>query len=78
MAFDAKKLRELRKGAGLSMRALADKAGVGPTTIYELERGGSPYPRMETVSKIAAALSKRETVFFAAVNRETDKTPPAA
>lgn len=78
MAFDAKKLRELRHSAGLSMQALAKKAGVGPTSVWMLESGNTPYPHMGTVAKLAVALGESEAVFFAAPNRQTDNTQAAS
>jgi transcriptional regulator with XRE-family HTH domain len=49
------RLKALREAAGLSQRALADRAGVAPETVARLERDRTP-PRAGTVRKVAAAL----------------------
>lgn len=49
------KLRQLREDRALSMRELADLAGVGHNTIYRIERGQTnTLPR--TVRRLAEAL----------------------
>ena len=48
-------LREARLQALLSMRQLASKAGVSPTTIYLLE-SGQHSPHLLTIYKISRAL----------------------
>jgi transcriptional regulator with XRE-family HTH domain len=48
-------LREARLQALLSMRQLARKAGVSPTTIYLLERGQHS-PHLLTIYKVSRAL----------------------
>ena len=48
-------LLETRSKQLLSIRDLADKAGVAPGTIVRIEAGGAP-PRFVTMRKIAAAL----------------------
>jgi transcriptional regulator with XRE-family HTH domain len=48
-------LRELRSQRLLSIRDLADQAGVAPGTIVRIE-AGEPLPRFVTMRKIAAAL----------------------
>ena len=48
-------LRELRSRRLLSIRDLADQAGVAPGTIVRIE-AGEPLPRFVTMRKIAAAL----------------------
>ena len=48
-------LRQLRQGAGLTQRELADLAEVSPGTVYRLESGlRGAYP--VTVRKLASAL----------------------
>lgn len=47
--------REIRVYKGLSMAALAEKAGVGESTIYMLEKERG-YPRIDTVMLIAEGL----------------------
>ena len=48
-------LRELRSRRLLSIRDLADQAGVASGTIVRIE-AGEPLPRFVTMRKIAAAL----------------------
>jgi predicted ATPase/transcriptional regulator with XRE-family HTH domain len=49
-------LRDHRRAAGLTQEELAERAGVSPRSISELERGGSHIPRRDTVSLLARAL----------------------
>jgi predicted ATPase/transcriptional regulator with XRE-family HTH domain len=49
-------LRRLRLRAGLSQEALAERAGVGLSTIAALEHGDRPRPRPATVALLAQAL----------------------
>ena len=48
-------LRRIREERGLSQRALADRAGVVKSTIYEAE-AGRHIPRIQTLEKLADAL----------------------
>jgi len=48
-------LRRIREKRGLSQRALADRAGVVKSTIYEAEVGRH-IPRIQTLEKLADAL----------------------
>ena len=49
------KLKELREARALSLRELANEAGVGHNTIYRIEHGqGNVFPR--TVRRLAKAL----------------------
>ena len=50
-----KRLAALRHSHKISQRALADKAGVSPTLVVNIENGhGSP--KVETLAKILAAM----------------------
>lgn len=49
-------LRDIRLGRALSQRDLAEKAGVAPKTIVDLELGRNE-PRLRTMRLIAQALS---------------------
>jgi len=49
-------LEHIRRLRGLSQRELAEKAGVSPATVYELEVGKRPTPRPSTLRKLAGAL----------------------
>jgi transcriptional regulator with XRE-family HTH domain len=55
MEIDVEKLKELRETRALSLRELANEAGVGHNTIYRIEHGqGNALPR--TVRRLAKAL----------------------
>jgi transcriptional regulator with XRE-family HTH domain len=55
MEIDMARLKELREDQALSIRELADMAGVSRTTIWNLEKtGGKPHPR--TIRKLSEAL----------------------
>jgi transcriptional regulator with XRE-family HTH domain len=55
MEIDMEKLKELRETRALSLRELANEAGVGHNTIYRIEHGqGNAHPR--TVRRLAKAL----------------------
>jgi transcriptional regulator with XRE-family HTH domain len=47
-------VRTVRKESGLSVRALADAAGVASSTVHRIERGDIS-PTVETLDRIAAA-----------------------
>src|SRR5258708_4612126 len=49
-------LREHRRAAGLTQEQLAERAGVSPRSISELERGGRHIPRRDTVALLVGAL----------------------
>jgi predicted ATPase/transcriptional regulator with XRE-family HTH domain len=49
-------LRDHRRAAGLTQEELAERAGVSPRSISEMERGGAQVPRRDTVGRLARAL----------------------
>lgn len=51
-------VRDRRKAAGLTQRALGELAGVGPRFVSELERG-KPTVRLDTVNKVLAVFGKQ-------------------
>ena len=51
-----KKLRQLRKLAGLTQEKLARRAGLVPTYVARIEAGTVKSPRIETRRKLAKAL----------------------
>ncbi len=53
--IDGEKLRELRERRFLSHRELAQRAGVSPTTVLNLEKEQAE-PQRRTIRKIAGAL----------------------
>jgi transcriptional regulator with XRE-family HTH domain len=52
----AQLLRDQRRAAGLTHEELAERAGVSPRSISELERGGAHIPRRDTVALLVRAL----------------------
>ena len=50
------RLREERRRAALTQGELAQKSGVGITTIVRIERGDITEPRVSTLRKLAHAL----------------------
>lgn len=44
------KIRECHKASGLTIRGLAEKAGISPTTIQNIETGKS-FPHLDTIAK---------------------------
>jgi transcriptional regulator with XRE-family HTH domain len=53
------RLRKERRKAALTQGELAEKAGVGITTIVRIERGDIEEPRVSTLRKLAEALEIR-------------------
>lgn len=51
----ARRLRELREAAGVSVAELAERTGLSRAALYNLENGAAP--SWETVQLIARALS---------------------
>ena len=56
MASLKDKLRRSRRRAALTQTELAEKSGVGITTITRIEAGHIPEPRVSTLRKLADAL----------------------
>lgn len=54
LGVSAVKIKVAREGAGLTIRALAEKAGLSTTTIQSAE-SGKAVPRVNTLEKIANA-----------------------
>jgi transcriptional regulator with XRE-family HTH domain len=50
------RIKELRTGRGLSIRKLAEEAGVSTETIYSLEHGRREFIWPRTAKKLADAL----------------------
>jgi transcriptional regulator with XRE-family HTH domain len=71
-------LRNLREERGLSLRELAQLAGIDHAYIYRLETGAKESPSDEILSKLIRALKapKREAemVRYLAAHSETDAT----
>ena len=54
---DVANLQELRINQGLSQRQLAEKAGLSPGAVWNLEKRGSGHP--DTLKKVADVLGVR-------------------
>ena len=50
-------VRDRRKAAGLTQRALSELAGTGPRAIWDLERGKATL-RMDVVNRVLAVFGK--------------------
>lgn len=53
-------LRGMRDVRGISMRSLADSAGMDPGYLSRLENGKTGAPKLDTVKKLAAALCNEQ------------------
>src|SRR5262249_11519279 len=65
-------VREHRRIPGLTQEELAERAGVSPRSISEVERGGAHVPRRDTVALLARALNlagSERSAFEALVQR---------
>ena len=50
-------VRDRRKAAGLTQRALSELAGVGPRAVWDLERGKATL-RLDVVNRVLAVFGK--------------------
>jgi ribosome-binding protein aMBF1 (putative translation factor) len=57
---------DLRTGAGLSQRALAERMGTTQSVISRLEEGGGARNRLDTLARVAVALGRHLVVSFPA------------
>ena len=55
---------ELRTGAGLSQRELAERMGTTQSVISRLEEGGGARNRLDTLGRVATALDRHLIVSF--------------
>lgn len=55
---------DLRTGAGLSQRALAERMGTTQSVISRLEEGGGARNRLDTLARVTAALGRHLVVSF--------------
>lgn len=67
-------LPSLRRQAGLSQRALAERAGLGRNTISRLEQGANA--RYETITLLAQALQIPPTRLIKAPRTRRPNSPP--
>jgi transcriptional regulator with XRE-family HTH domain len=71
-------LRGLRKAAGLTGAELAERAGLSPRGLNDLERGARTTPRRETVTLLADALhlqGEQRAHFLTAARRGNASSP---
>jgi transcriptional regulator with XRE-family HTH domain len=59
---DGARLRQLRRQHGLSVAGLADKAGIGLSTVIRIERQPRHSCRTRTLVRLAAALNQPAAV----------------
>ncbi len=57
---------DLRTGAGLSQRELAERMGTTQSVISRLEEGGGARNRIDTLARVATALDRHLIVSFPA------------
>ena len=55
---------DLRKGAGISQRELAERMGTTQSVISRLEEGGEARNRIDTLARVATALDRHLVVSF--------------
>jgi transcriptional regulator with XRE-family HTH domain len=67
----AARLRELREGQGMSMRALAQRSGLSANALSMIERGRAS-PSVSTLTKLATALGVSVTEFFGQAQARQD------
>ncbi|HEU5345438.1 MAG TPA: helix-turn-helix domain-containing protein [Ktedonobacterales bacterium] len=72
-------LRRYRLARGLTQAELAERAGLSPRGVNDLERGARQHPRRDTIALLADALdlSDEERGAFAATVRHTRAEAPA-
>ena len=69
----ARKLNELRTGAGLSMRELADLVGTTASVICRLEDADYEGHSLSMLNRIATALNRRVKVDFVPITPDVPK-----
>lgn len=70
MATTGEKLKRYRRGAGLSQRALAARAGITQANISAIERDARKEPRATTLGKLAKALDIKPSDLLGDVENE--------
>jgi transcriptional regulator with XRE-family HTH domain len=64
MEVNPSRFKELRTARGMSIRKLAEEAGVSTETIYSLEHGRRDFIWPKTARKLAEALGVRPEDLF--------------
>ncbi|OOM69512.1 helix-turn-helix transcriptional regulator [Clostridium sp. BL-8] len=57
-------LKKLREDKKLTLKELADKSGVGQSTISDIETGKAKNPRIDTLISLAKALDTTVNIFL--------------
>lgn len=57
-------IHDLRTGAGLSQRELAERMGTTQSVISRMEEGGGARNRIDTLARVATALDRHLVVSF--------------
>lgn len=57
-------LKQLREDKNLTLKELAEKSGVGPSTISDIENGKAKNPRIDTLINLANALDTTVNIFL--------------
>ena len=70
-------LRSRREAAGLSVRRLAELAGVNQANISRLETGFATRSSLASLTKLADALGADPLEFYQAAGMETDTSLPS-
>lgn len=73
----AARMRELREARGLSLQALADRAGIAKSHAWEIEQGRSRNPTIGTAVGIARALGVSLDYLAGLSNAKPDLHPEA-
>ncbi len=60
----AQMIYDLRTGAGLSQRELAERMGTTQSVISRLEEGGGSGNRVDTLARVAVALGRHLIISF--------------
>lgn len=72
LKFSKEKLKDIMVAKKFDVKNLAEKSGVGVTTIYEILNGKKKNPKSETLSKLAYAMEIYLDDFFCDDNLPID------
>ncbi len=67
------RIRSIREAANLSRETAAERAGINPNYLGELERG-EKWPKIEMLERVAAALEVSPAAFFEYEAEEVDNS----
>ncbi len=67
------RIRALREAKNLSREVVAERAGINPNYLGELERG-EKWPKIEMMERVAAALEVSPAAFFEYEAEEVDNS----